>query len=147
MKLNLFQRMGYERGVKETRKLMVLMSKGNDFKELWRTGVQFRGRDGYICDQFPVQQPGAFTQVYLSSPFKYGYKMLVMCDNGGEINIEWVNMGHLASIPTVQSSSNVNAESVHAWIIQVLDGETPDYRKREPAWSDEDYKTILASQH
>lgn len=134
MKLNLFQRMGYELGVRETNRLLILMSRGSGFKELWKTSVEFRDGDGYTCPQHPVQQPGAFTHVYLGSPFNYGYKILEMGDNGGEINVNWVNMEFLASIPTVQSACNVNAESVHAWIIQILDGETPDYFKREPVW-------------
>jgi hypothetical protein len=145
MKLNLFARYGYGLGVRETNHLMILMSRGNGFRELWKTGIEFRDPNGYICPQYPVQQPGAFTHVYLSSPFKYGYKILEMGDNGGEINVNWVNMGFLASIPTVQSACNVNAESVHTWIIQVLDGETPNYFNREPAWSEDDYKTILTS--
>lgn len=63
MKLNLFGQMGLERGRRETAKLLILLTKGNEFRELWREGVVRRDEEGYICR--PGQNPkgGNFTQV------------------------------------------------------------------------------------
>lgn len=72
--------------------------------------------------------------------------MLCICDNGGELNVGWVNKDETEfSVPYVQHRCAVNAETVHTWLIQMLDGETPDFSKATEAFAAEDYKALLQS--
>jgi len=70
--------------------------------------------------------------VYYTAPRHYCYKMLCISDNGGELNIEWVNLPDThSSIPSTWHHLNLNAETMHNRVISVLAGEAIVYDKME----------------
>ncbi|MFY8063773.1 MAG: hypothetical protein ACOVN2_08715 [Usitatibacteraceae bacterium] len=64
----------------------------------------------------------------LTGPNEYGHKMLSITDNGGELNVEWVNAPEsLGSIAATYFGENVSAYTMHQRIIWHLDGVAIDY--------------------
>ncbi len=153
MKLNLFGHFGYERGTRESQRLMLLFTRGNNWRELWKTGVVFRNEHGCVCGFSDTRNPGTLCQVYLQAPFDYqqrvnsSHPMLYLCDNGGELNIGWVNLEEThRSIPYTGNRGDANAETMFYRILTVLDGEEPDWNKFEEAFSDDDFAALVGQQ-
>lgn len=143
-KLNLLGFHGHERGISETSKIITLLTAGNGFK------VQ------QLCSQESrphKYRQDVFRQVFLIAPFEYqaiahcSHPMLGLCDNGGELNVWWVNRDEsLRSIPTQQSRCAVNAETIFKWIIETLEGQTPNYLEpHQDPFSEEDYAAMTNS--
>jgi len=104
------------KGLEETSRLLKLFIRGNDF--------QFEART-------------ASNTILLRAPFKYQYRILSLCDNGGEVNVEWVNHpDSLHSVASCSDSRHLNAETMHYRIMTVLDGEEIDYNHEEEAFED-----------
>jgi hypothetical protein len=128
--LNLLTHHGEERGREETRKLLRLLTNA-DFRLLWQ-----RKREAY-----------------LQAPFQWQYRMLCLCDNGGEINLGWVN-GGMVSIPTTGHGVATNAETIHYRLITALECakgmdfpdevilNTIDWNLRCESLTDDDYKLL-----
>lgn len=82
------------------------------------------------------------SEVYLIAPFKYqsiaesATPTLCISDNGGELNIGWVNRDgvgdnlYMESIPSTAHRSNLNAETMYYRIQCALDREAIDYDYR-----------------
>ena len=65
--------MGLVRGRKTTQQFMILMTKDKGFRELWRSGWEFRDWQGYHCTQGQNPDGGNHSTVYLQAPFELRY--------------------------------------------------------------------------
>lgn len=119
LKTNLF---GWNpNGKKETSKLITLLLWDSRFKLL------FEGHG----------------TIYLEAPFPYQEHarcvgpMVYLCDNGGEVNVGYVNRVRGASVPSTWNSINLNAETMYYRIKQALMGEPIDYGQIDEPWFDD----------
>lgn len=150
MKLNLFGSMGYSLGVAETKRFMLLLVRDAEFRELFRSGIVFRDKDGCVSDFEHRDSPGTFSSVYLQEPFKWGrtvgagYPWIALTDNGGELNAEWINRPDtLISVPYTWHRSSLNAETVYYRFMTMLEGDTPDWGRMVPPLTEGEATLLL----
>jgi hypothetical protein len=70
-------------------------------------------------------------EVIAEMPFvvggKHNYAWVRLGDNGGEINVEYINSGDTVSVPTTSNRCELTAETVAYRIAMTLKGEPVEY--------------------